>query len=187
MSFLGKRNRSSEATPVLDASTRINNRTDVLETVETLRLPREHMVVVGSSALTLMGLARRANDLDVLLDPEVLDELRQSGTLPSGIAVTETSTSRPGRLHLQANTHPLPSELLSHNTSSDPGEFKHFAKHRTILSPDGLLLISPYELLKTKQMPVRIGDRSDQTRRTKLAQDAYDANLLGQYLYPTRR
>lgn len=177
MSFLKRRAKTNTELPSLDPSTFVNNRNEVFTTIEHLEIPRDRLVIVGSAVLTLLGLPRRAHDIDLLLHPDDLRDAHLSGALPNGIAVVPVPSSRLEQLHLQAATTPLPSELLSHQTPMDRGSFDDFIQFRTIAGPGKLRLQQPGALRTKKAQSIRI-DTGSGDHHVKRAQDRYDTHLL---------
>lgn len=171
----------SQELPSLDPSTYNNNQQDVLETIDTLEIPRERLIVVGSGVLTLLGLSRRAHDVDIILHPDDLRRAHTNESLPNGIAVTYTPSLRPGQLHLTADTSPLPVEFLSHESPLDKSRFKDFIETRTIISPSGVRVLSPTELQRRKEKSIRVSTTVPGEHLVKIAQDRRDAQLLSDW------
>lgn len=179
MSFFGKHRRQNPQVLEIDPAVTINNQNDVLATIDSLGLPREKIIVVGSAALTLIGLDRYANDVDLVAHPDILQTLESTHRLPSGMAV-RGNRKRSNFIQFQAATEPLPTELFSPQQTLTGSSFED-AFQFTVQGPDGLKLASPSELLSKKQTSVRILD-NEQDRRKKHTQDIYDTTLLVNYL-----
>lgn len=184
MSLFARRNRNKAEIPEIDAASKINNKTDVHITIESLEIPKNKLVVVGGAALALLDLERRANDVDLLVHPDMLQYLRDVGKLPNDITVTEARGSHPDRPRFQAPTSPLPTEFLSHQSGFASIDFDEFVRTKTIQGPNGLIIQSPHVLLQHKRIPVRIADTEDERRR-KLTQDQYDVSLLTRHIHST--
>ncbi len=188
MRIFYRRRTEPTAEITLDNYTKTNNRSDVLDTIESLEIPRDRLIVVGSGVLALLGLDRRAHDLDVILDPEYLDSLHATSQLPSGLAVSEATFSRPERLHFNADTQPLPSELFSHRTALTRQSFNDFMNDNSVPIqqidalvdptnvPEDLRVIRPGILLANKMDRLYIGTPEEKARKS--AQDAYDQDLI---------
>lgn len=179
MFFSKRRNHKSQ--PVLDESLFINNRQQVLETLQALNLPPEKLVITGSAAITLLGLERHAHDLDILAHPSILDKLEESGAI-SGFDATKAEFSRPSKPHFAVMSSPLPSELFGHRRFLDNpnSSFENFLENQAVQTPDGLFITQPHRLLQTKHSQSRIGSEPERSR--KMAQDAYDVALLAKYI-----
>lgn len=171
-----RRNKITEL-PSIDEQTRVNNKDQVEKTIESLGISRERLIITGSSILALLELERHAHDVDIILHPEELDKILQSGKLPNNVAAQQLYFSRPERLHFAAETSPLPSELFSHKTALSNLDFDTFLSSSAAKTPDGYLIVHPSVLLATKRKPTRIGT----DRAIKLAQDRYDTKQLEQF------
>lgn len=186
---LFRRRRDHDPTEItLDPQVAINNRSDVLETIDSLSIPRDKLIITGSSVLSLLGLPRRANDVDGILDPDMLKELHENKMLPSGVPVTEPPYSRAERRHFNAATTPLSSELFSHRDNLSDRKFNEFLEEESIpLSdygnivditgvPPDLRITRLSDLFVRKRGRIYIGTPEQQ--RTKRAHDDYDCRLI---------
>lgn len=188
MSLFSRRRNQRAASPQLDPSVKQNNRFEVLNTIEASSIPRDKLIVTGSSLLALLGLPRKAGDLDAILHPENLEELHQTSQLPSGIAVSEASFSRPGRRHFTTDQTPLPSELFSHHSVLSDVTFEDYLQRQSVpikifedilVDPDiplDLRVTKPGILYTHKMNRLHVGTAEE--RALKQAKDAYDRQLL---------
>ncbi len=89
MVFSRKRPSSPESLPiVIDEAYKQNNGPAVLDTLNDLQIPPERCIVFGSGVLALLGLPRRASDVDALLHPDFHKEVMANGQLPNGASIT---------------------------------------------------------------------------------------------------
>lgn len=184
--FFSRNRRNTEALPSLEEELAVNNTPQILETLDKLRLPPEKLVITGSAAITLLGLERRANDLDIVAHPSVLQELEETGALNT-MQATKAEFSRPGRLHFAAASSPLASELFGHKEGAAKLlEFDDFLEHHASRTPDGIFITTPQDLLSAKRNR-RIGNSRDPKHARKLAQDLYDTDILREYLQSQRK
>lgn len=188
MPLFSRRRNQRAAIPQLDPSVKQNNRLEVLDTIEASSIPRSKLIITGSSVLALLGLPRRAGDFDAILHPEKLEELHLTGQLPSGIAVSEASFSRPERRHFTTDHTPLPSELFSHRSVLSDDTFEDYLdKHSVPIKrfediledsdvPLDLRITKPGILYAHKMNRLHIGTAEE--RALKQATDAYDRQLI---------
>lgn len=167
--------------PPLDTSLTRNNLDEVHATIDHLGIPKEQFVVVGSAALTLLELDRRAHDLDLVVHEDILADAAEH--LPDDITATLAPSSRPGLPHLHVTTQPLPSELLPCRDGldiihhSDIGFDEYIKRTPPLTTPDGIQIIKPFTLLHHKQQK-----RISEDRLQKTMQDHYDVALLEHHL-----
>ncbi len=179
--FLFGRNKKSTVENIsIDPSAYVNNKPDVLETIEKLGLPRKKLIITGGAALTLLGLPRFANDVDAIVDDDILQSLKNTDKLADGMPVKDVSSH--GNTLLKVESTPLPSELLLPPQTFSPITFDELYNRHTIKSPDGITLQMPMDIWSHKHPSVpRIVVGSPQERLRKLAMDRYDSGLLLEY------
>lgn len=175
------KSRLSEISPDI----RINNARDVLDTIDHLEIPHDMLIVFGSSALSLLGLERQAHDVDLILHPDIIDSLSDTGRLPNQTPVVEIPSRDISFRHFQANSIPLSGDFTSYKPSYRAKTFEEARERRTIQGPNELALMSPGDMLRDKMDPVQIADTPEE-RRLKLAKKQYDAVLLERYIRSRR-
>lgn len=185
MAKLGFHRRPKAQSSEINPDIRINNASDVLETIEHLEIPHDMLIVFGSSALALLGLDRQAHDVDLILHPDIINTLSDTQHLPNQTPVTEVPSRSTSFRHFKADTLPLPGDFTSYSSSYLARTFEEARQRRTVQGPNGLVLMSPGELLRAKKDPVQVADTAEK-RRLKIAQNKYDAILLEQYIRSSR-
>lgn len=165
--------------PAVPPEDTVNNRDEVIETYRSLDLPKEHTILMGSGAVAMFRfidgtpLPRRAHDLDILLHPELANELVATKALPSGIRIAEAPEHTDNNPHLIVDSSPLTSELLTGYSALDGSPFGRYWSNIQLI--DGIPILSPIVISNRKNQRFQVDGEGVELKKRL---DEYDKDLL---------
>jgi len=144
----------------------------VEETIMRAGFDAEQIIVVGGSALAIFGV-REAQDVDLLLAPELFSRIGRYLQTPGGIRLNPAQVFSAEKRYLSVGTEPgcLPLDLLTVEGNDPDLKFNLLATMMDVIPCDGGILRAPS--LKT------ISKIKEIKKRTK---DLEDVQLIKQHL-----